>query len=841
MPGALTWDPTPAGGSLSTARGEQNPSADGASLSSTEVALTRALVSTPGNPNQPGPAVSFFSATGGGSGLVADGVPAPWAVALHAPLTSGCESRTGPQPTAARDSAYSTPLYVVDHEGLMVKTLAGEIVSWGARRERQLCRYTEQLSFAGTDGWSAVNGCSVVNAWDDNAPSTFYGASNGRTVWKITAGAQANSVLRSLSAYVLDPVPHTFAVKLRADTPHQAEIRLYISGGATLATKVVDVTTSWQTFYVTGTPDGTSAYAYSIAPATWAGAAGGVVYAVDPQLHERVGSTTAPPEYIARDSYPVGPFWLGAGVDGVAYFNTTNANTLNASTGVVTAVAGTALTTVRGVATGPSYQQVLDTRWANWTLTGAGSITTGLTGPNGKASAIKLVEDTSTGAHHLYSSLIGSSAYGSKWATISVCAKQAGASDRAWIRLYLLDINGSSSKNVYLNIATGAVGTTSGTVYVEVEPLGSGWFRFHMTAQLGTGANNAVMRVYSCTADNTPTHTGDITKGVLLAFPNASTALSAGGADRAIPCPYADNAATAAAFVPGQHISYPIKGLLGRTDFGVVSTVTPYYKPSRPKKGGESQNYSAVTYIRCGAPTDTISTYGDFDTCRTGLTIRHNGQGTTHYSKWAYDLYCGNPNKLFVWKASTAYAVGDIVIPTDTAPNNDNARRMFTCVVAGTSGASEPSWNSTYTATPDTVTNITTDGSVKWQVNEPNGISGLWEPYLGAHLVPPADTFMATLKCGWFVQATTYGCFMNGVENDKQTLKQLQKGMPTVLPYKPKTLWLGQMGSNKGVPGAANGGAPTDAELMGVYWHFHRDLVVWNTSPTTDAVLAATV
>jgi len=50
MPGALTWDPTPAGGSLSTARGEQNPSADGASLSSTEVAAARALVSRDGIP-----------------------------------------------------------------------------------------------------------------------------------------------------------------------------------------------------------------------------------------------------------------------------------------------------------------------------------------------------------------------------------------------------------------------------------------------------------------------------------------------------------------------------------------------------------------------------------------------------------------------------------------------------------------------------------------------------------------------------------------------------------------------------------------------------------------------
>ena len=48
MPGALTWDPTPPGGSLSTARGAQNPAADNASLSPAEVSAARALVSADG-------------------------------------------------------------------------------------------------------------------------------------------------------------------------------------------------------------------------------------------------------------------------------------------------------------------------------------------------------------------------------------------------------------------------------------------------------------------------------------------------------------------------------------------------------------------------------------------------------------------------------------------------------------------------------------------------------------------------------------------------------------------------------------------------------------------------
>lgn len=45
MPGALTWDPTPAGGSQSTARGGVNPSADNSSLTAAQVAATQALVS----------------------------------------------------------------------------------------------------------------------------------------------------------------------------------------------------------------------------------------------------------------------------------------------------------------------------------------------------------------------------------------------------------------------------------------------------------------------------------------------------------------------------------------------------------------------------------------------------------------------------------------------------------------------------------------------------------------------------------------------------------------------------------------------------------------------------
>ncbi|MDQ6989209.1 MAG: hypothetical protein Q9M19_04940 [Mariprofundaceae bacterium] len=55
------------------------------------------------------------------------------------------------------------------------------------------------------------------------------------------------------------------------------------------------------------------------------------------------------------------------------------------------------------------------------------------------------------------------------------------------------------------------------------------------------------------------------------------------------------------------------------------------------------------------------------------------------------------------WAASTAYAVGDIVRPTTW--NN----RLFQCVAAGTSGSTEPTWNTA------NLGDETADNTVTWQ------------------------------------------------------------------------------------------------------------------------------
>jgi prepilin-type N-terminal cleavage/methylation domain-containing protein len=59
------------------------------------------------------------------------------------------------------------------------------------------------------------------------------------------------------------------------------------------------------------------------------------------------------------------------------------------------------------------------------------------------------------------------------------------------------------------------------------------------------------------------------------------------------------------------------------------------------------------------------------------------------------------------WNASTAYVTGNIVIPT---PPNANTYQ-YICTTAGTSGSSEPGWQ--------TATTPFTDGTVQWKQNGP--------------------------------------------------------------------------------------------------------------------------
>lgn len=283
--------------------------------------------------------------------------------------------------------------------------------------------------------------------------------------------------------------------------------------------------------------------------------------------------------------------------------------------------------------------------------------------------------------------------------------------------------------------------------------------------------------------------------------------------------------------LPGAVVIFDVKGVIGRTNFFVSSHYTPYYTVNRGDKGGSEFRYSAVTYVRSEAPAQSANGYSVYNWDRTGVTIRPNlSPVSPHKSKFAFDFYAGDFNPDFFWKPNQSYPVGSLVIPLSTLPDNQNGNKMFTAVIGGVSGASQPTWNNAYTFPPDTTSNITSDGTVSWQANTNNGISSNWEPYLGAQVVPPA-TFAPVLGCSWFISEDDYGFFLQGVCAEKQTYPLTNNGKRTILRGDPRSLHLGTMGSNNGIPPNALG-ATSAVEHLGVHTAFHKELRVYRKKVT---------
>lgn len=190
------------------------------------------------------------------------GTTAPVGLVHSASYLTGLYAETGPHVTFVRSTGGSAASTLTDWAGYARDTKVGEALIWGARRVENLARYTEHLSYTGSDGWSAVNSATVT------LPTTAArtGPDGEFSAWIVTRAAQANSVLRQMRSMrrpgrlagndLLLPVSHVGGWSLRriSGGPSTAEIRVHTPGGATLATQVVNITTSWQDFGILFTP-----------------------------------------------------------------------------------------------------------------------------------------------------------------------------------------------------------------------------------------------------------------------------------------------------------------------------------------------------------------------------------------------------------------------------------------------------------------------------------------------------------------------------------------------------------------------------------------------------------
>jgi hypothetical protein len=144
---------------------------------------------------------------------------------------------------------------------------------------------------------------------------------------------------------------------------------------------------------------------------------------------------------------------------------------------------------------------------ASWTKSNA-TVTANVTSaPDGTATALKLAEDAATGFHGInqLATLVSGTAY-----TQTFFVK---AAERNWIAL---TEGNNVTATAYFNLATGTVGTVSGTgsPSATIVPFGNGWYRVSLTFTPIANAGNIQIR--TATADGTANYAGTVGSGVYV-------------------------------------------------------------------------------------------------------------------------------------------------------------------------------------------------------------------------------------------------------------------------------------------------------------------------------------
>jgi len=144
---------------------------------------------------------------------------------------------------------------------------------------------------------------------------------------------------------------------------------------------------------------------------------------------------------------------------------------------------------------------------ASWTKSNA-TVTANVTNaPDGTATALKLAEDAATGFHGInqLATLVSGAAY-----TQTFFVK---AAERNWIAL---TEGNNVTATAYFNLATGTIGTVSGTgsPSATIVPFGNGWYRVSLTFTPIANAGNIQIR--TATADGTANYAGTVGSGVYV-------------------------------------------------------------------------------------------------------------------------------------------------------------------------------------------------------------------------------------------------------------------------------------------------------------------------------------
>jgi hypothetical protein len=630
--------------------------------------------------------------------------------------------------TTSADTAKPT---VADHRGIVRTCQVNEARFEGARRVENLLGQSNNLD---TSPWSLAGTASIAKIGPTSGDPDLL-TDEGRPCFTLTSNGTSNSLVQVLAATgagttdgVLRPVKHTVRFDAYLGTAATVTCDVYVSGGATAGTATVTPVAGWTTFSFTFTPDGTSAYRIRFYSAS-----AGTVTLADVQLEDMAGlpadanGNVPASEYVSRGSVTVTAqsvnVFHGAMVDGIKYFATENANTLNNATKVLTKATGTALdpSTLLGAVTEP--QCIALTTGAEtlsgWTINSSAITITAAAaeGPDGLQSAIRLTEDPANGASKFCSFDV--TVTDSK--KFCAMARFRAGGTRDWGRIGLRTKAGTT-RTVYFNVTTGAIGTlpASTEAYMWRDSVHSDWWFCAVVTSAGTGGSTPQVHIGLANGDGNASYTGAADKYLdvwgVIAF------------QKEHPQTYFSPDRWSTARRTGSALAYPVYGLIGRNNIGLYIEQHAYWDTGIIDKTNNGTDRDWFSPIKCRA-NNPDSNYNRF-----GIAIRPYVDPIEGFAIIAADRYLGEPTSRLRWRANKAYNVGDFVVPIDTEADNANARKIFTCMQAGVSGGSPPTFDTTYVAVPDNVTNITVDGTVRWQCNEKNATdSGIYDPNDGNH------------------------------------------------------------------------------------------------------------
>jgi hypothetical protein len=150
---------------------------------------------------------------------------------------------------------------------------------------------------------------------------------------------------------------------------------------------------------------------------------------------------------------------------------------------------------------------------AAWTKHRATVTANAALSPDGTVDADKLVEDSTASNTHACSQ--GFSGTSGTSYTLSIYAK---AAERSWVALQFTSniFADALARTAFINLSTGAVGTTSGSPTITVANARDGWWRITMTVAATATSASAAVFVYACTADNAASYTGNGTSGIFV-------------------------------------------------------------------------------------------------------------------------------------------------------------------------------------------------------------------------------------------------------------------------------------------------------------------------------------